>query len=302
MNVDLVSVVWGCLQIGGLCGVSLSIAWLLGGRRPQLVTAMLAGACLATLLLAVVALVPHCQWTFVTADRGTTNNTNPQTNPTMQSAADHALGTNVAAATSAQHNAPNNVDSANLSDSAKSVESLATQPNASRPAGGLIAFQSLRNLLSQALERVDYRVRQAEEWQQPLAVARNYSLGSVVLVGLSAMSLLWCSSWFYIRRVLKSSRGIEDASILGLVASHARAFGLKRTPVVRESDQVPIGATVGWYHVTVLLHADWRAWTDQEKSAVIAHELAHAARHDFVWVLIASWTRILLFFIRWCTC
>ncbi len=290
MNVELVSIVWACLQIGGLCTVSLSIAWLLRGRRPQLVSAMLAGTCLATLLLALVALVPHCQWTFVTAELGKTNTTTQDANPTTWSPADPASGGDAPAAHSEQSTASNRANSTN------SADSIATEHNAGSQPGSLITFQSLRNLLSRALERVDLEVRLAEEWQQPLAAARNYGIGFFLLVGLSAMSLLWCSSWLYVRRVLKSSQPLDDTNILSLVASHARAFGLRRTPVVRESHQVPIGATVGWYRVTVLLHADWRDWTDQEKSAVIAHELAHAARHDFAWVVIASWTRILLFF------
>ncbi len=110
------------------------------------------------------------------------------------------------------------------------------------------------------------------------------------------MTLFWCSSWLYIRQILKSSQVIEDAGILNLVATQAKAYGLKKIPIVRASNQVPIGATVGWNRVHVLLHTDYQTWTEQERSAVIAHELAHAVRHDFIWVIIASWTRILLFF------
>lgn len=280
MNVDLVSIIWGCLQIGGLCGVSLSIAWLLGGQRPQAVTAMLAGTCLATLLLAVVALLPACQWTVVTAERSMANATTLDVDTTPAASADHRTG----------------VVDIDHSTTVPNIEQLASSGGLSFQATETSRFPSIRELLSRALERVDYEVRLAEEWQQPIAAARNYSLGTLVLVGLCAMSLLWCSSWLYIRRILKTSSPIDDAEILSLVATHSQAFGLKRTPVVRESNQVPIGATVGCSQVTVLLHADWKTWTDQEKSAVIAHELAHAARHDFAWVVIASWTQILLFF------
>ncbi len=117
-----------------------------------------------------------------------------------------------------------------------------------------------------------------------------------MLIGLCAMTLLWCSSWLYIRKILRLSREIHDDEILSLVSLHSKALGLKRSPVIRESRGVPVGATVGWHRVTVLLHTDWKNWTEQERSAVIAHELAHASRHDFFWVVIASWTRILLFF------
>ena len=90
------------------------------------------------------------------------------------------------------------------------------------------------------------------------------------------------------QRILRCSQPVTDQAMLSFTESQAKRFGLKRAPTVLESSLVPIGATVGWWRVTVLLHTDWREWTSDEKSAVIAHELAHAVRHDFAWLILCS--------------
>ncbi|MEQ1831139.1 MAG: hypothetical protein ABL921_34655, partial [Pirellula sp.] len=66
MNLPLTSMAWGMIQITVLCGGALTLAWLLRGRRPQVTTAMLAGCCLAALMLAAIAWLPQSQWSLVT--------------------------------------------------------------------------------------------------------------------------------------------------------------------------------------------------------------------------------------------
>ena len=41
-------------------------------------------------------------------------------------------------------------------------------------------------------------------------------------------------------------------------------------------------ATVGWRRPTLLLPADWRDWGETDRRAVVAHELAHVRRGDYV--------------------
>ena len=64
MNLTAISIAWAFLQIALLCSLSLIVALLLRGRRPQLVTAMLSGTCVASLLLAMISVVPRFQWTL----------------------------------------------------------------------------------------------------------------------------------------------------------------------------------------------------------------------------------------------
>ena len=277
MNITAISIAWAFLQIALLCSIALSFAWSLRGRRPQLVTAILAGSCVASLLLALTALVPTFQWTLAIDEA-----TSRELVPTKQ--------TNL--------RAPNSIQTSQFGTS--QIQSPADNLHANRTvqptSNDSLTFAAIRTFVSQYLRHVDREVRGAEAWQKPVARARNFSALLFLWVGLGFMSMLWCSGWLYMRRVLRCSQPVLDLSVLNFVASRAREFGLKRTPLVRESNQIPIGATVGWRRVTVLLHTDWREWSPDERVAVISHELAHAARHDFAWVIISSWTRILLFF------
>ena len=277
MNINLISIAWAFLQIALLCSLSLVVAWSLRCRRPQLVTALLSGTCIASLLLAMVSVVPKFQWTLAMDDAATT------TSATRDSRDGLDVHSHPPIAVASQDG---NVSAARVQMEAEEVIASA----------GAREFDALRTWISQSLRLVDREVRGAEAWQKPVSAVRNYSLLLLGLTGLSAMSLLWCSSWLYMQRILRRSQRVEDQSILTLVASQSLGFGLKRIPSVFESNLVSIGATVGWRHVTVLLHSDWREWSPEEQTAVISHELAHAARHDFAWVIISSWTRILLFF------
>lgn len=277
MSLTAVSLAWGVLQITILCGVFLTLAWSLRGRRPQFVTALLTGACVASVVLAIVAMMPVCQWTFAIPE-------------SIAKAEAGPFASSLPAT-------PIVSDSIPTDSSTPDFESIGnpagTGSNRVSQTSGL---EILRNLISPYLHRMDREIRDVEAWQQPVQKTRNVSLMLLALMGLGLMSLLWCSSWLAMRHILRKSISVQDDDLIGLVAEQSKAFRLKRLPTVRESNLIPIGATVGWRNVTVLVHTDWQEWSHDEKRAVVAHELAHAARQDFAWVMLSSWTRIALFF------
>lgn len=283
MNFNPISFAWGFLQIALLCSVVLTVAWSQRGRHPQLLSSVLAGTCIASLLLALVSIVPMLQWTLATDDAHDKATSSAAIASTHAPPPPAMLQPSAVGSDGSQRDLPPSRDSQDPSH----THGRATVP---------ISIEALRAMVTRYLQRVDHEVRDAELWQRPVAGARNASLTLVGITGLIGMTLLWCSSWFYMHRVLRCSYPVCDEQILHLVAVQSRDFGLNRTPRVRESKLVPIGATVGWQRITVLLHSDWREWSAEERTAVIAHELAHAARHDFVWVILAGWTRIALFF------
>jgi beta-lactamase regulating signal transducer with metallopeptidase domain len=277
MSFTAVSLAWAFLQITVLCGVSLTIAWTLRGRRPQFASALLTGACVASVFLALVAMMPLCQWTFAT--------------PEQIAKTESSLITNSLPTTSTGSES-NSIDIATQNRQSMD-EPIGDSSDRVRQTSGL---EALRNLISPYLHRMDREIRDAEAWQKPVQETRNVSLTLLAFLGLGVMSLMWSTSWLSMRHILHQSTPVEDNDLLGLVSEQAKAFQLKRLPAVRESNLISIGATVGWRNVTVLVHTDWREWSDDEKRAVVAHELAHAARQDFAWVMLSSWTRIVLFF------
>jgi beta-lactamase regulating signal transducer with metallopeptidase domain len=120
-------------------------------------------------------------------------------------------------------------------------------------------------------------------WDWPGAAAVIFLTGAIwcllrLLVGLSA-----------IRQCLRRSRGITDAELLQLAESLRTAMGCARGVEIRACPDLASPATVGWLRPVVLLPADWRGWSDVERRAVLAHELAHVSRSDF---LTGLWARV----------
>src|SRR5690606_21843437 len=64
----------------------------------------------------------------------------------------------------------------------------------------------------------------------------------------------------------------------------------------RESHEINSPATIGWRRPLLLLPLDWRSWTIDERRVVIAHELAHVARGDYLTWLIAQASLALHFY------
>ncbi len=57
---------------------------------------------------------------------------------------------------------------------------------------------------------------------------------------------------------------------------------------LEESDSVRVPLTTGSSLTRVILPADWRAWPAEKRTAILAHELAHARRRDpFIAVVVA---------------
>ena len=57
---------------------------------------------------------------------------------------------------------------------------------------------------------------------------------------------------------------------------------------LRFSADLDTAATIGWHRVLIFLPADWQTWDDAERRAVLAHELAHVCRGDFLTGLLAQ--------------
>jgi len=64
----------------------------------------------------------------------------------------------------------------------------------------------------------------------------------------------------------------------------------------RETSELATPATIGWRRPILLLPSDWRQWNQAERRAVLAHELAHVCRGDFLAGLVAQLSLALHFY------
>ena len=76
-----------------------------------------------------------------------------------------------------------------------------------------------------------------------------------------------------------------DREVLELVDVLRAELGCLRPVEVRQCNDLVTAATIGWRRPVVLLSSDWPTWTNQQRRAVLAHEIAHARSHDFLALL-----------------
>jgi len=62
-------------------------------------------------------------------------------------------------------------------------------------------------------------------------------------------------------------------------------------PEIRESAHVAVPFTAGWQEPAIVLPAEWRAWDEFRLRAVLAHEMAHVQRRDWLVSLLAAINR-----------
>jgi beta-lactamase regulating signal transducer with metallopeptidase domain len=94
-----------------------------------------------------------------------------------------------------------------------------------------------------------------------------------------------------VQQQLKKSRPIEDRELAELIDVLCAELDCLRRIEVRQSDSLVTAATIGWRRPVLLLPPDWKTWSEAERRAVLAHEIAHARGQD---CLAALWGQLAL--------
>ena len=120
----------------------------------------------------------------------------------------------------------------------------------------------------------------------PLFVMAAY-LAGVVLFGARLLGGVLLT-----RRALQNTRAIHSElwEHYELIADANVDLSLE------ESDSVRVPLTTGSDLMRVILPADWREWTTEKRTAVLAHELAHARRRDPLVALVVAINKCLFWF------
>jgi len=83
------------------------------------------------------------------------------------------------------------------------------------------------------------------------------------------------------------SRPVDDPEMLASLEDLRRAMEIQAVVSLREADDLGTAAVAGWRRPVILLPIGWRSWRDDERRAVLAHELAHVFRGDYASGLLA---------------
>ena len=111
-------------------------------------------------------------------------------------------------------------------------------------------------------------------------------IGPVFLIGMT-LAVAWRTlGLLAVRRHLALSTEVVESSIGELLDVLQAELRIPQPIQLRETPELSTAAAIGWRRPVVLLPGEWRAWSDEEKRTVLAHELSHIARRDYViWIV-----------------
>lgn len=116
---------------------------------------------------------------------------------------------------------------------------------------------------------------------------------AVVVASLARVLFAWRSC----RRLVRRSELIREPDALDLLADLAVAQSMPwPLPPLRSSPSVIVPLTVGSREPVILLPDNWQDWDSWKLRAVLAHELAHIRRGDWLVTVAASLNRCLFWF------
>ena len=128
----------------------------------------------------------------------------------------------------------------------------------------------------------------------------NTRLPALLLVwaaGVSVLALRLGRGWINVVHIRREARPLGDHSVTAAALRIARRLGVRRSFRVLSSARVLVPAVIGWIRPVILLPAAVVAGMPATHlDAILAHELAHIRRSDFLVNVLQSAAEVLLFF------
>jgi uncharacterized protein (TIGR03435 family) len=116
-------------------------------------------------------------------------------------------------------------------------------------------------------------------------------------IGVSVLLLRLFGGWWRIHRLHRASRAASASAWTGATARIAASLGLARRVHVVDSPHVDTPTVIGWMKPVILLPiAAFAGLSASQVEAILAHELAHIRRHDFLVNLLQTFAETLLFY------
>jgi beta-lactamase regulating signal transducer with metallopeptidase domain len=115
--------------------------------------------------------------------------------------------------------------------------------------------------------------------------------------GVLVLSVRYLGGWRLVQRMDRSARPLLDGEVAAGLARLVRRMQVSRPVRLLESTMVEVPTVVGWLRPAILLPAATLAGlTVQQLEAILAHELAHVRRHDYLASLLQSAVETVLFY------
>lgn len=116
------------------------------------------------------------------------------------------------------------------------------------------------------------------------------------LAGVAALSIRLAGGWLRAQRLAKRNATPAADEWQRTVARLASALGIDRTISLLHSTAVDVPTVLGWMRPVILLPMTLSGLSPEQIEMILAHELAHIRRHDFLVNLMQSVVETLLFY------
>jgi len=117
-----------------------------------------------------------------------------------------------------------------------------------------------------------------------------YFLVAVILIGRIFLG------WQLMRGAVQRMESLDDSHLLARANLQCESLGLLVFPEFRTGETVSIPVTFGWKRPTILLPRGWRDWAVDKLDFVLAHELSHIQRGDYLIRVASAFNKALYWF------
>lgn len=248
MNEVFDSVCWCTLQVTLVTVLGLVWSALAARRNSATACSIVCVTVVAAMSLTLLSPLPVHTWMTTTIERLDTSSANPSSTGTQHSPDDELL-------TSADQSIP----------------------------GSEQAGFSLNQLVSTVRFLASKAERPRRENPTSFTIA---GWCCAVLAAFGFVRLL--ISLVFVARTRRLGIRIHDSQLIELVQRLASQLGCRSVPSIRESPGLTSAAVAGFWRPVLVLPGSWHSWNADERKTVVAHELAHIARHDSTWRCFAS--------------
>jgi beta-lactamase regulating signal transducer with metallopeptidase domain len=141
----------------------------------------------------------------------------------------------------------------------------------------------------------------ADGWSRA-TVARASAI--IWIAGLAASLLVLAAGLARLAWIASRARRATSGRLADIAADISRAFDLRRPPVLLQSDHPSLLVTWGTWRPKVLLPSEASTWPEERLRIVLAHELAHVRRGDWLVQMAAEVLRSTYWFnpLVWLAC
>jgi len=164
------------------------------------------------------------------------------------------------------------------------VSSPPTAPETPRADTHSTRLSSFQNLVTRVMDVLSLRMSAQS------VISILWLTLAALLIARLAIANARVSAW------RRSSRPVEDPRWLALLLRLSREYGIERPVVLLENEETDVPVTWGVVYPVVLLPTAAAQWDDEQRIAVLTHELAHVKRFDALTQLLAQLALALLWF------